>query len=278
MNRGVAMTAPRLVWRNAGEPTHKYREESYGGLCATCGTKTEVSISTDQINNPTFANHAEFFRYGTHACRACAWLYGDPKRTHRNVLAAGEELWWPMISIESATEERPSWLELLRRVAEMPPETLVAGVLTSDPKPRNWPRMRLATVADFGLYVHAPDYDTSVFRSVSLADLLVATEPILEALRRGFLKTRIYSGLLADYAKAKKDLEGTMRLEEELRAIRNEPEFVPALLVSGIKKEEKDGGEGRVPDREQGRAGPASGAIRAGEARGQVGEDDHRLF
>lgn len=129
-------TSPQLIWRNAGEPGHKYAEEVHDGVCATCAAGIGVGVDTEQINNPTFSNHAEFFKFGTHVCRACAWLYGDPKRTHRNVLAVGGDLWWPMISAESATEDRPSWLELFGRLKNLPPETPMCGVLTTDPKPR----------------------------------------------------------------------------------------------------------------------------------------------
>lgn len=265
-------TAPELLWHAAGEPPHKYAEESgETGPCATCATPLDgrAGVPTRSVNNPTFSNHAEFFKFGSYVCRACAWLYGDPKRTHRNVLAVGDKLWWPMISVESATEERPSWLDLLYRVAGMPPETSVAGVLTSDPKPRLWPRMRLSTVGAYGLYVHSPDYSVSEWRALDLTALLSTTGPVLSALALGFPKARIYSGLPGDYRRTKGNVEEAMRLESELRVLRNTPEFVPALLVSGVKKEEL-----RV--RETGRAD--EGPERRGEARGQAHQDHDRLF
>lgn len=262
------LSAPDLIWRNAGEPPHKYAEEPYGGLCATCGAPTETGVSTDRINNPTFSNHAEFFKFGTHVCRACAWLYGDPKRTHRNVLAVGDELWWPMISAESATEERPSWLDLFRRLPGYPPDAPLCGVLTTDPKPRNWPRMRLAAVAECGLYVHAPDYDVAEYRMPDVASVLGISMHVRTALLAGFSKISIYHGLTRDYQRFVKRYEEVKYTESALKHYRPAPEFVPALLITQITKEEKDAARARNTARPE----PAR------EARGETRQDDHRLF
>ena len=199
MNRPPT-SAPDLVWRNAGKPKHKYAEEKYEGVCATCAAPIEVGVSAEQINNPTFSNHSEFFKFGTHVCRACAWLYGDPKRTHRNVLAVGDELWWPMISVENAQKQgRTSWRDLLLAVdlwsdpafgseAELPPDAPICGVLTTDPKPRNWPRMRLSTVRAPMLYVYAPAFDVSSLVSIDLSILGEIMDLIAEAQELGFAR------------------------------------------------------------------------------------------
>lgn len=262
-------SAPHLIWLGAGEPEHKYEDEDYGNPCATCGVRAGRGVDTDQVNNPTFANHAEFFRFGSHVCRACAWLYGDPKRTHRNVLAVGDEVWWPMISHDSATVERPSWLDLLGTVADdparYPGDSPWTGVLTTDPKPRNWPRCRLASAASPGLYLHAPDYDVSEWRSFGLPGVLEIASVVRAALDLGFSKRRVHAGLLSDYQKAKKNIEEVMELEEALREYRMHQEFVPALLIAG-KGKDRDG------------TGTTVGPERAGEARGEAHEDDHRLF
>lgn len=264
------LSAPQLLWKNAGRPPHKYEEEPYGGPCATCGADTEHGVPTEEVNNPTFSNHADFFRYGTHVCRACAWLYGDPKRAHRNVIALGGKILWPMISLDSATEERPSWREVFRRILPgCPPDSFVCGVMTTDPKPRNWPHMRLSSAARPALYVHAPDYDTSCVIEIDPEALLSCMGAIEEALSLGFPKSRIYAGLLSDYARAKRNIKEVMRLEKALREIRKEEEFVPALLAAGLTKEEK----------ERAKSGRADRGSREGRAaRGFVREDPSRLF
>lgn len=273
------LSAPHLIWRAAGEPAHKYAEEAYAGPCATCGASCAgAGVNTEEVNSPTFANHAEFFKFGSHVCRACAWLYGDPKRTHRNVLCVGDELWWPMISAESATEERPSWSDLFFQIYSQPewtPDAPFCGVLTTDPKPRNWPRMRLCTVTRPGLYVHAPDYDVSEYRTFDAQSLIGIEDAVREALLLGFSKQRIYTGLLSDYAKAKKNMKEVMKLEEEFREYRKTPEFVPALLIAQVTKEEKDAFASK---RAEHGASDTGGALRAGEAGGKAHQDDDRLF
>lgn len=266
------LSAPQLLWTNAGRPPHKYEEEPYGGPCATCGSDTEHGVPTEEVNNPTFSNHADFFRYGTHVCRACAWLYGDPKRAHRNVLAVGEDLFWPMLSLDSATEERPSWLELFRRLQEdYPQDASLCGVLTTDPKPRNWPKMRLSQVSTPALYVHAPDYDVSEVRELDVATLFACENKIREALALGFSKARIHSGLFGDYARTRRNLREVVALERELRECRRRQEFVPALLISGVKKEErKHAGKGAAEN--------TRGADKGRAARGKARQEPHRLF
>ena len=261
------MSAPQLIWRNSKEPAHKYVEEDTEGYCATCAAPISTGVGTEQINNPTFANHSEFFKFGTHVCRACAWLYGDPKRTHRNVLAVGDELWWPMISRESATEERPSWMELFRRLENLPPETPMCGVLTTDPKPRNWPRMRLSTAQNPGLYIHAPDYDIAVFRVLDIATVLGISMHVRTALLAGFSKLDIYHGLTRNYKRFVKSYREVRYTESALKQYREMPEFVPALLVTQITKEEKDEARRTAPRPEPART-----------ARREADQDDHRLF
>lgn len=272
------MSAPQLLWSAAGEPAHKYLEETTDGSCATCAAPLDgLGISTEAVNNPTFSSHSEFFRYGTHVCRACAWLYGDPKRTHRNVLALPGGVWWPMISVESATPSRPSWLEVLSRLTHCSPETPVAGVLTTDPKPRNWPRMRLSTVGAFGLYVHAPSFDVSEYRTLDLEALAEMTEPILAAQALGFTRyTRrgksqapgpIHSGLHRDYQRFREVYEEASELETALESARGQPEFVPAVLITQLTKAKK----GVKDERE-------SDTRASGEPRGGRVQDPTRLF
>lgn len=261
------MSAPQLIWRNAGEPPHRYREEAYVGPCATCAAAISTGISTEQINNPTFSNHAEFFRFGTHVCRGCAWLYGIGKGRPGNIMAAGDALYRPVISKKSATEERPTWLEVLGGLSEVSSGDWVAGVLTTDTKPRVWPRMRLASLGDFGLYIHAPEYSVSEYRSFALADLLDTSGVIRGSLDMGFTKQRIHAGLLSDFSRAKKNMKEVMQLEMLLQTLRHRPEFIPALIATykGLDKEnEVHGVSGRTDG--------------AGEAGGQARKDGDRLF
>lgn len=233
------LTAPGLLWRAAGTPSPKWPLEPAGGRCATCAAPVSEGVSHLTINSTTFSQQGDFFQYGTHCCPACAWLYSDAKRHHRSVLAVGDTLLWPLLSVTAAAEQgRPSWLDTLRLVAATDPATPCAGVLTTDPKPRFWPRTRLASAGAFGLYAHAPDYDTSNYVRFDAADAVALTELILPLLRQGYSKRTIARGLWADYPRATRDLAATVRDEQDLAPARRSPAFVPALLAAGLLKED----------------------------------------
>jgi len=153
-------------------------------------------------------------------------------------LACDDWCLWPMISHDTATEERPSWLNALQLFASFDKEAEAVGVLTTDPKPRLWPMTNTVTRDDFGMYIHAPDYNTSSFVSFSLDECLDDCVPlIMKAMELKFSKRAIYNGLLGDFNKAKKDLCGIMALEKEIAKIRSSNAFLPALMASGQRKD-----------------------------------------
>ncbi|ACL60549.1 hypothetical protein [Methylobacterium nodulans] len=95
------------------------------------------------------------------------------------MLALGDRLWWPTIT--DPMEDRPRWRGLLGQIGRTAPGTPMTGVLTTDPKPRLWPRMQAATAGAPGLYVHAPDYDWSRWTSFELRDVAAALAVVDEA-------------------------------------------------------------------------------------------------
>src|SRR5581483_8294384 len=256
-------TAPALLWRAAGEPPAKWPLESASGVCATCGDSLGAGIPVEAIAGETFAMHADYLRYGTHVCPACGWLYSDAKQHHRNVLAVGERLWWPMLGAESATAARPTWAALLREVAAtQAPDTVLSGVLTTDPKPRCWPRARLASVGRFGLYVHAPDWDTSQYVGAPLADVLTVSALTAQAVAWGFSKRRCAHGLLADYTRVVTRGAPAWSLERQLRPWRGTPAGLIGMLITPATGGGTDGCAGDAdadagPGGDEGR-GPAA--------------------
>lgn len=233
-------SASQIVWLAAGSPEAQWPMESHGGHCATCGQSMSHGVDTSRINNISFSRHADFFRFGSHACPACAWLYSFPKQTHRNLLAVGgETLYWPMISWDSATPERPSWYAALCAINSMPADIPVVGVITTDPKPRLWPRAKVATIGSFGLYVHVTDWDRSGYVRLSLPRLLEIADFMIKILEAGFTKKRIGLSLFSDYARARKQFHDVAAWENDLRRMREETEFIPALLIAGKIKTQK---------------------------------------
>lgn len=197
-------TGAAILWHAAGRPPPKgrtgarYRLEPASGCCATCAAPIAEGVpftprrGVAGIDNDTFHGHAEYARWGTHVCAGCAWLYGDPKRTHRGVLALGDRLWWPMIG--EAAEDRPRWRTLLGWIAAAPPRTPLTGVLTADPKPRLWPRARAAVAGRPGLYLHIPDADWSRWTPFALRDVAQVLAAVDTARLLGFTKRAIWTG------------------------------------------------------------------------------------
>jgi hypothetical protein len=102
------------------------------------------------------------------------------------------------------------WIEVLADIAAMPGNTPVSGVMTTDVKPRLWPRARLATVARFGLYLHAGEYDVSEWREFILPDCLDLIGKMIAPLTAGYAKTSLYHGLFRDHARSIRDPIKTM--------------------------------------------------------------------
>lgn len=228
-------TAPLLLWHAAKRPDHGLKTEPAEGFCATCGAPLEgEGAPVAQISGKgTFSQHADFVQ-GTHFCPGCAWLYNIGKGKPGNVIAIGDDLHFPMISAESAREaNRLSWREVFNEICPMPDSIPVAGILTTDFKPRLFPRMRLGSVGSLTLYVHSPDHDQSGLLTFDRVNVVQAADLISECLALGFTKTRCHFGLLVDFDRVRKlGAERVLELENQLDAHRLEPHWIPALLAA----------------------------------------------
>lgn len=232
------MSASQHTWIAAGYPSHAYTGEPCAGVCATCATPIMDGVPLRQIETPTTANHADYFRFGSkHVCHACAWLYAAGKGRPGNYIATPGGVEYTVISLDSVVADKRPWIKVLADISAMPLETPVAGVMTTDVKPRLWPRVRLATVGSFGLYVHAPDYDVSEWREFSLAACLDLIAIMVEPLAAGYAKASLYHGLLRDHARSSRDPSRAMAWDVRLSEHRGQPHFIPALIAAGVTKE-----------------------------------------
>jgi len=221
-------------------PVHPYQQEACDTVCATCAAPIKYGIPLAQIETPTTANHADYFRFGSkHVCPACAWLYAAGKGRPGNYIATPGRMEYTVISLDSVVTDKRPWVDALADVAAMPPETPVAGVMTTDVKPRLWPRVRLATVGRFGLYVHASEYDVSEWREFGLHACIDLIGKMTAPLAAGYSKASLYHGLLRDYARSTRCLGSAWEWESQLAPHRSEPHFIPALIAAGVKKESK---------------------------------------
>lgn len=269
------MSASTVVWQGAGcpAPNEKYRVSEHAGRCSTCGTQIDGdAVAIAEIDNPTFSNHADFFRFGgSHVCLACAWLYGAGKGKPGNYIATPDKYEQTVISLESVVEDKRPWLQVIREIANLPPETLVTGVLTTDVKIRLFPRSQLRTVGNFGLYVHCPDYDISQQLDFDLSDLLTTIDLMIPVLTAGFAKASIWYGLGRDHARFSKSIEQCFGWELELSKHRKATYFLPALLMAGVTKEEKSNDSKRSKT-------TAGNPVQATTGCHQPGEDQLGLF
>lgn len=262
----MLISASQTAWAAAGSPAHEHAMPA-NGCCATCGAALKSGVSIARVETPTTSGHADLFRFGgEHVCEACAWLFGAGKGRPGNYIAYGDKIEYVTISLESVVADKRPWLHVLREIADLHDDTPIAGVMTTDVKPRLWHRVNSATIGDFGLYVHCLDYDVSEFRRFDLRACLDAIAAIIPALRVGFSKASVYFGLWRDYARASRDIDATARFESAIAPIRTQPHFLPALIAAGVTKGDKQDVKPRRPDRDDDAAATSCGAADANQS------------
>lgn len=257
------MSASLHTWSAAGRPAHPYTEEPATGVCATCAAPISSGVPLSEIETPTTSNHADFFRFGgRHVCPACAWLFAAGKGRPGNYVATPGRFEATVISMDSVVADKRPWMVVLPELAALPADTPLAGVMTTDVKPRLWPRVRLATVGHCGMYVHAPDYDVSEWREFSLPFVLEMIGIMVPVLTAGFSKDSLYFGLLRDHARAARDPARAFGWDALLAPHRGQPYFLPAMIAAGVTLEAKSHAKTtRRPEPEQRREQPAVAAV-----------------
>lgn len=241
-------TAPQLAWRALGGPApqgktggqYRFEKVAEGSVCATCATPIEEGVpftpprGVKGVDNPTFHGYAEYVRFGTHVCAACAWFYGDPKRTGRGLLVLGGEAFWPLLGqAGKAPGDRPRWRGLLGRVGRSPPATPMTGVMTVDPKVRLWPRMLIATAGAPALYLHSPGHNWSRWTPFDLEATGEALTLCDRAIALGATRSAVWRGLLIQPTLADKaGLDTVLALDAALAPRRGTAELLIACLVA----------------------------------------------
>lgn len=234
-----ARTAPALIWRAFAAPQHTLARGATQSHCAICGAGA-ARVAASDLQTSTTSNQAEVFRYGApHVCDACAWLFLAGRGKPGNFIAHGAAGEYLLISQDSVVTGKRTWMDVLPDLLRLDAACEVTGVLTTDVKPRLWHRCRIATIARFGLYVHAPEYDVSEWRDFNLQETIYCVRVICEALAVGFSKTSAFHGLLRDHARSAANIESAWAIEARLSPLRHTAAFLPALIMAGVSKEGK---------------------------------------
>lgn len=204
---------------------------SESGVCALCGYEGSGQYRRDDVLDILTSNVTAIFelRYD-HICGPCYGLWSKPKHWHRGILATPGQAVFPVISNESATEERPTWSQAFR---SLQPEQPRAIILTTDPKKRVWPFARVSSGPVCSIYIHDPSRGISENSSATIPRLRQALNLVEQAYSFGFSKPFIARSLIGcQKAILQIGLDAALALEHRLSAIRNEPEFLPALIVA----------------------------------------------
>ena len=198
------------------------------GTCSLCGLPGDGQYLRNEILEKTSANLTALFDLNRDTiCAHCVAVWREPKKWHRGVCADEKGVLFPVISRDSVTNERPLWADVLRSLDELPRVI----VLTTDPKKRVWPFARVSSGDSACIYLHDPSRGVSGNAWVSLAVLRKTLTTIESAYNAGFSKEAIRTSLYVNYQQAL-GCPNIRTLEQSLIAIRNQPEFLPALIVA----------------------------------------------
>jgi hypothetical protein len=204
---------------------------SHIGICAVCGFNGEGQYRRDEVLDIATSNVTALFELTSDCiCAPCLALWSKPKHWHRGILATEGRVRFPVISAESATADRPTWAVSLRELSPGEPRAIV---LTTDAKKRVWPFARVSAGDTAWLYLHDPSRGVSENRAVSLSRLNGTLALIESVYEMGFTKSHIAKSLFP-YQKLVNSfgLPAIVDLDRKLAQIRNEPEFLPALIVA----------------------------------------------
>ena len=193
--------------------------------CSICRQHTSRSVLAKSLIKSSTGDIADTFRSGERVCGDCAALFADSRLTG-SIITLDGNLWRPMVALASATEERPAWRDLLRRIT---PGAETVAIVTSNTKRRLWPRAVLSTYGDHWrpLFV-----DGSIDRllTINATRLLDTLELVEEVYAQGFSKPIIANSLYG--GKSNLDFATLRSYETRLAVLRPTDEFILSLFIA----------------------------------------------
>lgn len=202
-------------------------------ICPICGTEFDEGchLTKHKIIKPTTGDLADIFRDASWICPDCAAAFVDSRTLTSNVLVVEHVGYKPVVSDASATEDRPTWRQLIRT---LPDGVQTVAIVTSNTKRRLWPRAVVSTWGEHWqpLFV---DGDVDRLLTVNVYKLRECLDIIEQVYNLGFSKQAIASGLIdSSQMKAIKTigLPVVAEFERTLILWRDTDEFLIALFVA----------------------------------------------
>lgn len=220
----------------------------HSGICSLCGLSGEGQYLRNEILEKASANLTALFDLNQNTiCAHCVAVWREPKKWHRGICATETGVLFPVISIESVTEDRPLWADTLRGLDGSPRVI----VLTTDPKKRVWPFARISSGDSVCIYFHDPhrpdrringivmkrvSFGVSCNLWISLIEFGKTLAIIESAYEAGFNKEVIRTSLFSNFNQAVAAGHRVVAgFEQSLIPIRQTPEFMPALIMAQRK-------------------------------------------
>jgi len=197
--------------------------------CAICGEYGEA-LHMKRVIKTNTADIADTFRHSNHVCRACAACFAESRLLTSNLYADSTGYACkPMVALSSATDERPAWRDLVRR---LDPGTETVAVFTSNSKRRLWPLAVSSTVGPAWRVLFV-DGETERLLTVDHANLLKILGILESLLGDGFTKHAIATNLLTAHKLIHADnLTHVIQQERTVAALRGTDEFTLALFIA----------------------------------------------
>lgn len=194
-------------------------------VCALCGQSVSRSVLVSTLVKTSTSDIPDTFR-GERVCGDCAAVFADSRFTGNFLVADGAGL-RPVVSLSSATPERPAWRALVRQLA---PGVETVAVVTSNAKRRLWPR---AVVSAYGsrwrpLFVDGRTDRLLTLERAALLDCLDLVEAVYAF---GFPKAVIGDSLYKA-GKSTLDFAALRQYEAALQSWRARDEFILSLFIA----------------------------------------------
>lgn len=197
--------------------------------CGICGEYGEA-LHMKRVTKANTADIADTFRHSNHVCPACAACFAESRLLTSNLYADSTgSACKPMVALSSATDERPAWRDLVRRLA---PGTETVAVFTSNTKRRLWPLAVVSTVGPAWRVLFV-DGETERVLTVDYQNLLTVLGILESLLDDGFTKQAIATNLLTAFKLIHaNDLTRIIERERTVAALRGTDEFALALFIA----------------------------------------------